>query len=155
FAAGDESVTLRPENTAPVVRAFVEHSLHRAVASGFPERFYYIGPMFRHERPQKGRQRQFHQIGVEVLGGTEPQVDVETIEMVWALVARLGIAEPELRLNSVGDRDTRVRFREALTSWLAPHLPQMCDDCKRRAIENPLRVFDCKVEADQRRLAGA
>jgi histidyl-tRNA synthetase len=155
FAAGDESVTLRPENTAPVVRAFVEHSMHRAVATGFPERLYYIGPMFRYERPQKGRQRQFHQIGVEVLGGPEPQVDVETIEMVWALVGRLGIAGPELRLNSVGDRETRGRFREALTAWLAPHLPQMCDDCKRRAVENPLRVFDCKVEADQRRLASA
>jgi histidyl-tRNA synthetase len=152
LSAGEESVTLRPENTASVVRAFVEHAMHRTIASGFPERLYYMGPMFRYERPQKGRQRQFHQIGAEVLGALEPQVDAETIEMVWALLDAVGIADRELRINSVGDAGTRASYRAVLTSWLAPHLPRMCEDCARRAVENPLRVFDCKVEADQRLL---
>ena len=153
--AGDESITLRPENTAPVVRSFVEHALHRTIAAGFPERLYYVGPMFRYERPQKGRQRQFHQIGAEVLGAPEPLADAETIEMVWALLDVLGIDDRELRLNSVGDAACRPRFRETLTQWLAPRLPSMCEDCRRRAVENPLRVFDCKVEADREILAGA
>jgi len=155
FSAGDESVTLRPENTAPVVRAFVEHALHRMIAAGFPERLYYLGPMFRHERPQKGRQRQFHQIGAELLGAAEPLADAETIEMVWALLDTLGIEDRELRLNTVGDAACRPHYREALTRWLAPRVPAMCDDCRRRAVDNPLRVFDCKVEADRRLLADA
>lgn len=149
FAAGDESVTLRPENTAPVVRAVVEHALHRGIAAGYPERLYYLGPMFRHERPQKGRQRQFHQLGAELLGSSEPLADAETIEMIAALLDALGIAERELRLNSVGDPASRARYRARLTAWLAPHLSRMCEDCRRRAVENPLRVFDCKVEADR------
>lgn len=155
FSPGSESVTLRPENTASVVRAFVQHSLHRRVAVGYPERYYYIGPMFRHERPQKGRQRQFHQIGVEVLGAGEPLVDAETLEMVDLFLDELGIAERELRLSSVGDQQCRPEFREALQAWLEPRLPQLCDDCNRRYVENPLRVFDCKVERDRELLAEA
>jgi histidyl-tRNA synthetase len=153
--AGEESITLRPENTAPVVRAFVEHALHRTIAAGFPERLYYLGAMFRHERPQKGRQRQFHQIGAEVLGAPEPLADAETIEMVWALLHTLGIADRELRLNSVGDAACRPGYRKALTRWLEPHLPSLCDDCRRRAVDNPLRVFDCKVDADRKLLEHA
>ena len=153
--AGDESITLRPENTAPVVRAFVEHALHRTIGAGFPERLYYLGPMFRYERPQKGRQRQFHQIGAEVLGASEPLADAETIEMVWALLDALRIQDRELRLNTVGDAECRPRYREALTQWLAPRIPVMCDDCRRRAVENPLRVFDCKVDADRKLLQEA
>lgn len=149
FTRGDESLTLRPENTASVVRAFVEHALYRSVAQGFPERYFYIGPMFRHERPQKGRLRQFHQIGAEVLGAAEPLADAETIEMLWVLLDALGIADRELLLNSVGDARCRPRFREALLAWLEPRLPQLCEDCRRRYAENPLRVFDCKVEADR------
>jgi len=155
FSAGDDSITLRPENTAPVVRAFVEHALHRTIAAGFPERLYYLGPMFRHERPQKGRQRQFHQIGAELLGAAEPLADAETIEMVWALLNALGIEDRELRLSTVGDAACRPRYREALAQWLAPRVHAMCDDCRRRAVDNPLRVFDCKVEADRRLLAEA
>jgi histidyl-tRNA synthetase len=155
FKAGDESVTLRPENTAPVVRAFVEHALHRTIAAGFPTRLYYLGPMFRYERPQKGRQRQFHQIGAEVLGAPEPLADAETIEMVWALLDAVGIGDRELRLNTVGDAACRPHYREVLTQWLAPRIPSMCDDCRRRAVENPLRVFDCKIEADRKLLEEA
>jgi len=155
FAAGEESVTLRPENTASVVRAFVEHSLHRTATQEYPERLYYIGPMFRHERPQKGRQRQFHQIGVEVLGSAAPLADAETLQMLWSWLGRLQIAGLQLVLNSVGDETCRPAFREALRAWLAPRLPQLCADCNRRYAENPLRVFDCKVEADRALLAEA
>lgn len=155
FERGGESVTLRPENTAPVVRAFVEHSLHRGVAAGYPERYFYIGPMFRYERPQKGRQRQFHQIGVEVLGASEPLCDAETIEMLWRFLDALGVSDRELLLNSVGDGACRPAFRAALVTWLTPLVPRLCEDCQRRFAENPLRVFDCKVEHDVALLAGA
>jgi histidyl-tRNA synthetase len=155
FTKGDEPVALRPENTAPVVRAFVEHALARGVASGFPERYFYIGPMFRYERPQKGRLRQFHQIGVEVLGADEPLCDAETLEMLWVFLDALGIADRALVLNSVGDEECRPRFRQALREWLEPRLGSLCEDCRRRYAENPLRVFDCKLEADQAALAGA
>jgi histidyl-tRNA synthetase len=155
FERGNESMTLRPEATASVVRAFVEHSLHRTVGAGFPARFYYIGPMFRHERPQKGRQRQFHQIGVEVLGAAEPLVDAETIQMVDLLLDRLGIEDRELLLGSVGDEICRPRIREELRAWLRPRLDRLCADCRRRYEENPFRVFDCKVEEDREILAGA
>jgi histidyl-tRNA synthetase len=155
FGAGEESVCLRPENTASVVRAFVEHSLHRRVASGYPERYFYMGPMFRHERPQKGRQRQFHQIGVEVLGAEEALADAETIQMADALLGALGVGERELLINSVGDAECRPRYRELLREWLAPRLGELCADCNRRSAENPLRVFDCKVEADRTLLRDA
>jgi histidyl-tRNA synthetase len=155
FTRGDESMTLRPESTASVVRAFVEHSLHRGVAGGYPERLYYIGPMFRHERPQKGRQREFHQIGVEVLGSAEPLADAETIQMIDRFLERLGIVERKLVLSSVGDDACRPAFREALREWLEPRLGNLCDDCNRRYRDNPMRVFDCKVDEDQAQLAGA
>jgi histidyl-tRNA synthetase len=154
--AGDkESVSLRPENTAPVVRSFVEHSRHRGLAAGYPERLFYIGPMFRYERPQKGRQRQFHQIGVEVVGGEEALIEAETIEMVWGLLLLLGIEGIELQLATVGDAECRPAYREALRRWLAPRVERMCEDCQRRVEENPLRVFDCKVQADREVLAEA
>ncbi|HZN54411.1 MAG TPA: histidine--tRNA ligase [Candidatus Polarisedimenticolaceae bacterium] len=153
--AGDDSVTLRPESTAPVVRAFIEHAMDREVAAGYPVRLFYIGPMFRYERPQKGRQRQFHQIGAEVLGAPEPLADAETIHMLALLLDTLGIRERELRINSVGDETCAPRFRETLVAWLAERRDQLCSDCRRRMDENPLRVFDCKVEADRRLLASA
>lgn len=155
FQVGEQSVSLRPEATASVARAFVEHSLERRIASGYPERYYYIGPMFRHERPQKGRQRQFHQIGGEVLGAAEALADAETIQMVDALLQELGIAERELVVNSVGDGACRPQFRQELQAWLATHLDRLCADCQRRAAENPLRVLDCKVPADRELLQAA
>jgi histidyl-tRNA synthetase len=132
-----------------VVRAFVEHSLFRQIAAGYPERYFYMGPMFRHERPQKGRQRQFHQIGVELLGSAEPAGDAETIEMADTFLAELGVDRREILLNSVGDEVCRPRYRERLQAWLEPRLPRLCDDCNRRYRENPMRVFDCKVEQDR------
>jgi len=156
LVVGDESITLRPENTAPLVRAFLEHSLHRTIAEGFPERYYYLGPMFRHERPQKGRQRQFHQIGAEVLGSASPLADAETIQMLWSLlVTELRVIGPELRINSLGDEVCRPRYRQALVEWIEPRLPQLCGDCQRRFRQNPLRMLDCKVEADRRILEQA
>ena len=155
FERGEESFSLRPENTAPVVRAFVEHSLYRTVSASFPGRYYYMGPMFRYERPQKARQRQFHQIGAEVLGTLEPVADAETLEMLWIFLNELGVSDRELILSSVGDPECRPRFRESLVSWLKPRLEKLCGDCRRRYTENPLRVFDCKVEADRRLLAEA
>jgi histidyl-tRNA synthetase len=155
FDRGDESMTLRPENTASVVRAVVEHSLHRNIAAGYPERFYYIGPMFRHERPQKGRQRQFHQIGVEVLGASEPLADAETMQMVDLFLEQLGVTDRTLLVSSVGDSECRPRFRRELKEWIKPHLGKLCDDCNRRYRDNPLRVLDCKVEEDRRLLEQA
>ena len=152
---GDESVSLRPESTASVVRAFVQHNLHRSLADGFPARYYYLGPMFRYERPQKGRQRQFHQIGAELLGSPDPLCDAETLEMLCRFLDELGITDRELVLNSLGDPDCRKRYRAALVDWLVPLRDRLCDDCRRKSADNPLRVFDCKVEEDQALLADA
>ena len=145
-----QSITLRPENTAGVVRAYIEHNLWDRGLS----KLYYIGPQFRRERPQKGRYRQFYQIGVEVIGppsaGSEsPARDAEVLEMLATLLDRLGITGWKLELNSVGSASDRVRFNEALRAALAPVVGQMCSDCQRRAVTNPLRVFDCKVPEDQ------
>jgi histidyl-tRNA synthetase len=147
FADRDEtSITLRPEATASVVRAYLEQRLWERPRLA---RLYYVGPMFRRERPQKGRYRQFSQIGAEALGSTEPQVDYELIEMLVALLDRCGIEGWELLLNSVGCPDDRPRYHEALRKALEPELPRMCTDCRRRAHTNPLRVLDCKVPEDQ------
>ncbi len=146
------SLTLRPENTAPVARAFIEHQMSRGTGV---QRLYYIGPMFRYERPQKGRMRQFHQIGVEVFGSEHPAVDAETLEMVMTYLASLGLTEAELTLNSVGDATCRPAYRAALLAYLEPRRDTLCVDCHRRMQENPLRCFDCKVEADRVTMAQA
>jgi len=146
-----QSLTLRPENTAGVVRAYIEHQLER---TGLLQKLYYIGPQFRRERPQKGRYRQFYQIGAEVLGPTtsgseSPVRDAEIITMLTELLAEVGIKGWQLQLNSVGSPDDRKNYREALRAALAPVAATMCADCQRRAVTNPLRVLDCKNEADQ------
>jgi histidyl-tRNA synthetase len=146
------SLTLRPENTAPVARAFIEHQMQRAPGL---QRLYYVGPMFRYERPQKGRMRQFHQIGVEVFGSDHPAVDAETLEMLMSFLGALGLNDLELALNSVGDGVCRPVYRKALLAYLEPRRQEMCEDCRRRMVENPLRCFDCKVEADRAIMAGA
>jgi len=116
---------------------------------------YYIGPMFRYERPQKGRMRQFHQIGVEVFGSDHPAVDAETLEMLMAFLGRLGLDDAELALNSVGDPVCRPVYRKALLAYLEPRRDTLCEDCRRRMADNPLRCFDCKVEADRAVMARA
>jgi histidyl-tRNA synthetase len=147
FADRDErKITLRPEGTAGVVRAFVEHKLY---AETHLAKLYYLGPMFRHERPQKGRYRQFHQIGVEALGVDHPHVDIEVLAVLHALFAKLGITGLTLQINSLGDHACRGAYRDALKDYLATKLPTLCADCRRRYETNPLRVLDCKVDADK------
>lgn len=139
-------ITLRPEGTAGVVRAFVEHKMY---AETQLTKLYYQGPMFRHERPQKGRYRQFYQIGVESLGLDHPHVDIEVLTMLHELFSRLGIAGLTLQINSLGDAACRDGYREALKRYLTDKLPALCNDCQRRYETNPLRVLDCKVDADK------
>jgi histidyl-tRNA synthetase len=145
-----QSLTLRPENTAGVVRAYVEHKLWDRGLN----KLYYIGPQFRRERPQKGRYRQFYQIGAETIGppsaGSEsPARDAEMLEMLATFLNRLGINDWKLQLNSVGCSNDRAVYNEALRKALEPVVDKMDGDCQRRAVTNPLRVFDCKVPEDQ------
>jgi len=140
------SLTLRPECTASVIRAYVEHRLDQRPGV---QKLYYIGPMFRRERPQKGRYRQFYQIGAEAIGSESPAVDAEVIEMVVEVLKAAGLTGFHLLLNSVGDRHCRPQYIERLRQELKSVAPRMCGDCQRRADANPLRVLDCKVEADQ------
>jgi histidyl-tRNA synthetase len=146
-----QSLTLRPENTAGVMRAYIEHKLWERPGV---QKLYYIGPQFRRERPQKGRYRQFYQIGAEMIGpptaGSEsPLRDAEVLEMLATLLHRLGIRNWTLELNSVGCANDRKAYDEALRKALDPVKARMCADCQRRAVTNPLRVFDCKVPEDQ------
>ncbi|MGA2252936.1 histidine--tRNA ligase [Terracidiphilus sp.] len=146
-----QSLTLRPENTAGVVRAYIEHKLGE---TGQLQKLYYIGPQFRRERPQKGRYRQFSQIGAEVIGpassGSEsPLRDAEVLEMLATLLDELGITGWTLDINSVGSSADRARYNEVLRAALVDVAPKMCVDCQRRAVTNPLRVLDCKVPEDQ------
>ena len=143
---GGERVTLRPEATPSVARAFVEHALEQAMAV---PKLYCLGPMFRYERPQKGRYRQFHQLNVEVFGVTDASLDAEIIEMACTFVRELGIERTDLVVNSVGCPACRPAFSAALVSALGTDVPKLCADCQRRAATNPLRIFDCKVPADQ------
>jgi histidyl-tRNA synthetase len=146
-----QSLTLRPENTAGVVRAYIEHGLFK---TGTLQKLYYIGPQFRRERPQKGRYRQFFQIGAEMIGpptaGSEsPILDAELLEMLATLLDEVGLRGWQLQLNSVGCAEDRARYNQALRDALKPVVHQMCVDCQRRAETNPLRVLDCKVPEDQ------
>jgi histidyl-tRNA synthetase len=147
FQDRDEtSLTLRPENTASVIRAYIEHRLDQRPGV---QKLYYIGPMFRRERPQKGRYRQFFQIGAEAIGSESPMVDAEVIELVMEVLERVGLRDAGLLLNSVGDHNCRPQYVERLRQELEGVAHRMCGDCQRRAVTNPLRVLDCKVEADQ------
>ncbi len=141
-----ERLALRPEATASVVRAYIEHGLFN---QGRVNKLYYIGPMFRRERPQKGRYRQFYQIGAEVLGSEAPSIDAELLEMLVLLLDRLGLRGCRLLLNSVGDSHCRPEYVKVLRRALENMQGRLCADCQRRAATNPLRVLDCKVEADQ------
>jgi histidyl-tRNA synthetase len=140
------SLTLRPENTASVLRAYVEHRLDQQPGV---QKLYYIGPMFRRERPQKGRYRQFFQIGAEAIGTDSPAVDAEAIELAVEILRAAGISGFELQINSIGSKKTRAKYNDALRAELKEVAPRMCEDCRRRAETNPLRVLDCKVPSDQ------
>lgn len=140
------SLTLRPESTASVIRAYIEHHLDQIPGV---KKYYYIGPMFRRERPQKGRYRQFYQIGAEAIGSESPVVDAEVMELVIEVLRRAGLDEFQLLLNSVGDANCRPAYIALLKEKLREVAPRMCGDCQRRAATNPLRVLDCKVPEDQ------
>jgi histidyl-tRNA synthetase len=138
------SLTLRPEATASVVRAYIQNKPYQA----YPvQKFYSIGPMFRHERPQKGRFRQFHQINAELFGDPGPRSDADIIAMAVLLFRSIGLDDVTLNLNSLGCPDCRPRFKEELKNYLADKRDRLCEDCQRRADANPLRVFDCKVDS--------
>jgi histidyl-tRNA synthetase len=141
-----DCVTMRPEATASIVRAYVEHRLYAADPL---VKLYSIGPMFRHERPQKGRHRQFHQINVEVFGVSQPMIDAEVMAILMHYLSLVGAAGCRLQVNSLGCTECRLAYRKVLRAFLKAHLPGFCEDCRRRMEQNPLRVFDCKVPACQ------
>ncbi|QZZ20563.1 histidine--tRNA ligase [Leptothermofonsia sichuanensis E412] len=149
---GDRSVTLRPEGTAGVVRAFIEHGL---AAQGGVQRLWYAGPMFRYERPQAGRQRQFHQIGVELLGSPSPRADAEVIAIAADILRTLGLKNLHLNLNSIGSPDDRQHYREALVDYLTPFKNDLDPDSQDRLSRNPLRILDSKDERTQEILQAA
>lgn len=137
------SITLRPEGTAPAVRCYVENSLYNLPA---PQKFFYTGPMFRYERPQKGRFRQFYQIGVEAFGVAQPSLDAELIVMLKNILEGIGLKELAFEINSIGDDQCRPAYRKALVDFFGKNLGEFCPDCRRRYETNPLRILDCKVE---------
>lgn len=140
---GGRSITLRPEGTPGIVRALIEHRLY---LNPSPLRFYYIGPMFRYDKPQKGRYRQFHQIGLEVFGEEDPAIDAEVIEIVDFFLKRLKISEIEILINSIGCKNCRPPYLQILRKEAEKHKDELCEDCKRKIYTNPLRIFDCKNE---------
>ncbi len=149
---GENSVTLRPEGTAGVMRAFIEHKLY---AQDPIAKLYYMGPMFRYERPQKGRYRQFHQIGAELTGVHDPLADAQVLNMLTSFFREIGLTEPTLQINSLGCPECRPAYRAALQGFLEERMGQLCDDCKRRFTTNPLRTLDCKASGCIEATAGA
>ncbi len=147
-----DSLTLRPEATASVLRAYIEHNMYREEPI---QKLYCMGPMFRYERPQKGRYRQFHQINAEVLGVADPEMDVEIVVMLSHLLKRLGLKEINLQINSLGCSRCRPRFKDALVPFFEARLNKLCADCKQRLVTNPLRIMDCKIETCNEVVSGA
>ena len=154
YDKGDRHITLRPEGTAPVVRSYVENKLFAPEVQK-PSKVYYIGPMFRYERPQAGRLRQFHQIGVECFGSSNPATDVETIAMADQFFKELGIENVVLHLNTLGSTASRTAYRQALIDYLLPMKDQLSKDSQRRLEENPLRVLDSKEKEDKQAVENA
>lgn len=144
FEKSERSLTLRPENTAGVVRAYIEHGFSRLPQ---PVKFWYKGPMFRYERPQAGRQRQFHQIGVEMFGTKEPSADAEVINLAVKYLNELGLDNLDIEINSLGCPECRKNYRAAIKEVLKPYLKDLCEDCNFRYEKNPLRILDCKVDS--------
>ena len=149
---GGRSITLRPENTASAVRAYLQNKLYGDSAL---TKLFYIGSMFRYDRPQAGRMREFHQFGVEALGEANPAVDAEIILLAMEFLKSLGLKDLKLSLNSVGCPSCRPAYRQALQEYFRPHLDELCGDCKDRFERSPLRILDCKADADKEFMAGA
>ncbi len=143
FEKSERSLTLRPENTAGVVRSFIENGMHRLSA---PVKLWYKGPMFRYERPQAGRQRQFHQVGVEMFGIKDATADAEVIELAVSYLKSLGLNDLKVEINSLGCPTCREKFKTKLKNALKPYFNELCEDCQNRYEKNPLRLLDCKVE---------
>jgi len=143
---GNRNMTLRPEGTAGVVRSFVENKYY--VYPTQPVKTWYYGPMYRYEQPQAGRFREFYQFGVEVFGSFDPAIDAEVISIPVTLYKILGLKNIKVRINSLGDLETRLKYREVLLDYFRPHIHELCDDCKARFEKNPLRILDCKVDHD-------
>lgn len=152
FERGDTHYVLRPEVTAPVMRAFLQHHLEQR---GGVQKLFYIGPCFRAEKPQKGRYRQFHQFGVEIIGADTPRADAESIDLMMACFEALGIQDTSLRVNTIGDVDARKSYVEALKEYLAPYRSELSEASQRRLDRNPLRILDTKVDHEQQILSDA
>ncbi|UTG99266.1 histidine--tRNA ligase [Macrococcoides canis] len=144
---GDRSLTLRPEGTAAVVRSYIENKMNGDANQ--PVKLYYNGPMFRYERKQKGRYRQFVQFGVEAIGSENPAIDAEVIHMVYNIYKSFGLKHIKIVLNSIGDMDSREEYKQALIQHFEPHIDNFCNDCKNRLHTNPMRILDCKVDREQ------
>ena len=149
---GDRLITLRPEGTAGVVRSYIEN---KEYVLPDVKKYYYNGTMYRYERPQSGRLREFTQFGVEVLGSNDPIVDAEVISLQYRILESLGIENLQININSLGNNESRNNYREALINYFKPHINELCDDCKERIKTNPLRILDCKVDADSSILKNA
>ena len=149
---GDRDLTLRPEGTAGVVRSFIENKCY---AEPDVRKYYYNGTMYRYERPQTGRMREFTQFGVEVLGSNEPIVDAEVISLQYRILEALGISNLQVNINTLGDSESRLNYKEALVKYLEPHIDNLCEDCRERFKTNPLRILDCKVDEDNEILLNA
>lgn len=152
FERGETNYVLRPEITAPVMRAFLQHHLDQR---GGVQKLFYIGPCFRAERPQKGRYRQFHQFGCEIIGADDPRADVETIALMLAIYEEFGLSNMDLRINTLGDAESRPRYREALREYFRPHASRLSETGRKRLETNPLRILDTKDEKERDLLEGA
>ncbi len=150
---GDRSVTLRPEGTAGVMRSIVENKLY--ATNDLPLKTYYVGPVFRYERPQLGRYRQFYQAGIEAVGIDSSELDAEVVVFAMRVLGMLGFNGLKVKVNTLGDKESRLAYKEALKAYFAPRIESMCDDCKERLKLNPLRILDCKVASDQEIAKGA
>ena len=150
---GDREITLRPEGTAGVVRSYIENKMYGDSVQ--PIKVYYNGTMYRYERPQRGRDRELTQFGAEVLGSDDPLTDVEVIATAINIFKMLGLKNLKVRINTLGDNESRANYREALIKYFTPHLKDLCEDCNERINKNPLRILDCKVDADKKVLKEA
>lgn len=150
---GGRNITLRPEGTAGVVRAYIENKMYGEVNQ--PVKLYYTGPMYRYERPQAGRYRELTQFGVEVLGSDSPMMDAEVISLAYRTLEEMGIDDITVKINSLGDMESRNKYRDALVKYLEPHINDLCPDCQNRIKTNPLRILDCKVDKDSEILKNA